>query len=70
MEQRIQMLLGIFAAHGALPLELKPAHNVVVFLVQYPDQLEQEAHEKGGVQQLPADYFAKVYKVTISETAT
>jgi hypothetical protein len=28
VEQRVQMLLGIFAAHGGPPLELKPAHSV------------------------------------------
>jgi hypothetical protein len=25
VEQRVQMLLGIFASHGALPLDFKPA---------------------------------------------
>ena len=28
IEQRIQMLLGIFASHGVLPLEFKPAYSV------------------------------------------
>jgi len=26
IEQRVQMLLGIYASHGALPLEVKPAY--------------------------------------------
>jgi hypothetical protein len=65
LEQRIQMLLGIFAAHGVLPLEFKPAHNVADLLLQHLDALEQEAEEKGGVQQLLADHFAKVYKVVM-----
>jgi hypothetical protein len=65
VEQRIQMLLGIFAAHGVLPLEFKPAYSVGDLLVQHLDQLEQEASEKGGIQQLLAEHFAKVYKVAM-----
>jgi hypothetical protein len=61
--QRVQMLLGIFSAHGVLPLELKPAYSVGDLLLQHLDALEQEAEEKGGVQQVLADHFAKVYKV-------
>ena len=65
VEQRIQMLLGIFAAHGVLPLEFKPAYSVGHLLVQHLDALEHEAEEKGGVQQVLADHFAKVYNVTM-----
>jgi len=28
IEQRVQMLLGIFASHGVLPLDFKPAYSV------------------------------------------
>jgi hypothetical protein len=28
VEHRVQMLLGIFASHGVLPLEFKPAYSV------------------------------------------
>jgi hypothetical protein len=35
-------------------------------LLQHLDVLEQEAAEKGGVQLLLADHFAKVYKVGMS----
>jgi len=38
-EQRVQMLLGIFAAHGVLPLEFKPAYSVADLLVQHLDSL-------------------------------
>jgi hypothetical protein len=65
VEQRVQMLLGIFASHGVLPLEFKPAHNVGDLLLQHLDALEQEAEEKGGVRQMLADHFAKVYKVSL-----
>jgi hypothetical protein len=34
VEQRIQMLLGIFASHGVLSLEFKPAHSVGDLLLQ------------------------------------
>ena len=63
VEQRIQMLLGIFATHGVLPLDFKPAYTVGDLLLQHLDALEQEAEEKGGVQQVLADHFAKVYKI-------
>jgi hypothetical protein len=63
VEQRVQMLLGVFASHGVLPLEFKPAYSVGDLLLQHLDTLEKEAEEKGGVQQVLADHFAKVYKV-------
>src|SRR6476646_3980058 len=50
VEQRVQMLLGVFASHGVLPLEFKPAYSVGDLLLQHLDALEQEAEEKGGVQ--------------------
>jgi hypothetical protein len=65
MEQRVQMLLGIFASHGVLPLEFKPAHSIGDLLLQHLDALEKEAEEKGGVQQLLADHFAKVFNVNM-----
>jgi hypothetical protein len=65
IEQRVQMLLGIFASHGVLPLEFKPAYSVGDLLLQHLDALEQEAQDKGGVQQLLASHFAKVYKVNL-----
>jgi hypothetical protein len=65
IEQRVQMLLGIFATYGVLPLEFKPAYSVGDLLLQHLEALEQEAQEKGGVQQVLADHFAKVYKVSL-----
>jgi hypothetical protein len=62
-EQRVQMLLGIFASHGVLPLEFKPAYSVGDLVLQHVDALEQEAAEKGGLQRMLADHFAMVYKV-------
>jgi hypothetical protein len=69
VEQRVQMLLRIFVSHGVLPLEFKPAYSLGDLLLQHLDALEQEAEEKGGVQQLLADHFAKVYKVNIRMAA-
>jgi hypothetical protein len=63
------MLLGIFTAVGVLPLEFKPAYSVGDLLVQHLDELERDAEEKGGVQQMLADHFAKVYKVGLPKTA-
>ena len=65
VEQRVQMLLGVFASHGVLPLEFKPAYSVRDLLVQHLDALEQEAEEKGGVQKVLAEHFAKIYKVSL-----
>jgi hypothetical protein len=66
LEQRVQMLLGIFASHGVLPLEFKPAYSAGDLLLRRLDALEHEAEEKGGVQQVLADHVAKVYKVNMS----
>jgi hypothetical protein len=48
-----------------LPLEFKPAYSVGDLLLQHLEALEQEADEKGGVQQVLAEHFAKAYKVTM-----
>jgi hypothetical protein len=63
LEHRVQMLLGICAAKGVLPLEFKPAHSVGELLTQHLDELEGEAERKGGILQVLDDHFAKVYKV-------
>jgi hypothetical protein len=65
LEQRLQMLLGIFISHGVLPLEFKPSYSLGDLLLQHLDALEQEAEEKGDIQQVLADHFAKVYKVAM-----
>jgi hypothetical protein len=39
VEQRVQMLLGIFASHRVLPLEFKPAYSVGDLLLQHLDAL-------------------------------
>lgn len=43
LEHRVQMLLGVFSAKGALPLEFKLAYSVGDLLTQHLDELEQEA---------------------------
>jgi len=65
LEHRVQMLLGVFAAKGVLPLEFKPAHSIGDLLTQHLDELEQEAERKGGVLQMLSDHFAKMYKVSV-----
>jgi hypothetical protein len=69
VEQRVQMLLGVFASHGVLPLEFKPAYSVGDLLLQHLDALEREAEEKGGVQQVLAEHFAKTHKVSLTLAA-
>ncbi len=63
VEHRVQMLLGVLSAKGVLPLEFKPAYSVGDLLVQHLEELEVEAEKKGGMEQVLADHFAKVYKV-------
>src|SRR5258708_17918108 len=60
----IQMLLGIFAAHGVLALGDKPARSVGDLLTQHLELLEAEAEaeDKGGIGQVLSQHFAKVYK--------
>jgi hypothetical protein len=65
VKQRVKMLLGIFASHGVLPLEFKPAYSVGDLILQHLDALEQEAKEKGGIQRILAEHFAKAYKVSM-----
>jgi hypothetical protein len=59
----IQMLLGIFAAHGVLALGNKPAYSVGDLLTQHLELLEAVAEDKGGVCQVLRGHFAKVYKL-------
>lgn len=59
------MLLDIFSAKGVLPLDFKPAYSVGDLTTQHLDELEREAEQKGGVQQVLADHFARVYKVSM-----
>jgi hypothetical protein len=65
LEHRVQMLLGIFAAKGVLPLAFKPAVSVGDLLVQHLDDVEREAEAKGGVEAVLAAHFARVYKVSL-----
>jgi hypothetical protein len=69
IEHRVRMLLGVFGASGVLPLEFKPAYSVGDLLVQHLDVLEQEADQKGGIQQVLENHFAKVYNVRPSLAA-
>jgi hypothetical protein len=63
LEHRVQMLLGVFAAKGVLPLEFKPAHSVGDLLTQHLEELDSEAEAKGGVPALLEDHFARVYRI-------
>src|SRR5262249_40091454 len=63
VRHRGQMLRGLSSGRGVLPWELKPAHSVGDLLVQHLDDLEREAEDKGGLDQVLADHFARVYHV-------
>jgi hypothetical protein len=63
------MLVGIFAANGVLPLKFKPAHTLGDLLAQRLDDLEQAANKKGGVQQVLATHFAKIYRISLADGA-
>ena len=69
MRHRVQMLLGVASAHGVLPLEFKPAGSVGGLLIQHLGELEQEAEDKGGIQVVLANHFAKVYRVALPRAA-
>jgi hypothetical protein len=62
VRHRVQMLLGAFGAHGVLLMECRPANNVGDLLIQHLDDLEQDVEDKGGIQAVLAQHFAKVYK--------
>jgi hypothetical protein len=65
VEQRVRMLVGILASRGVLPLAFKPAYSVGGLLLQHLDTLDQEAEEKGGVQQVFGEHFANAYTVAL-----
>jgi hypothetical protein len=65
LEHRVQMLLGIFAAKGVLPLEFKPAYSVGDLLTQHLDELEREAELTGGVLWILERHFARVFKAPL-----
>jgi hypothetical protein len=65
VRHRVQMLLGIFSARGGLPLAFKPAHSVGDLLTQHLEELEQESEMKGGVDEVLAAHFARIYKVQL-----
>lgn len=50
---------------GVLPLEFELAYSVGDLLLQHLEALEQGAEEKGRVQQMLADHFARIYKVSV-----
>jgi hypothetical protein len=60
----IQMLLGIFAAHGVLALGDKPIYSVGDLLTQHLDLLEAVADDNGGISQVLQRHFSKVYKLS------
>jgi hypothetical protein len=66
LEHRVQMLLGVFSAKGAPPLELKPAYSFGDLLTQHLDELEQEAERKGGITQILEEGFARAFKAVLS----
>jgi hypothetical protein len=65
VQHLIQMLLGIFAAHGVLALGDKPVHSVGDLLTQHLDLLEALVDDNGGVRQVLQRHFAKVYKAPL-----
>jgi hypothetical protein len=48
LARRIQMLLGIFSAKGALPLEFKPAYSVGKLLTQHLDEWSKKPSARAG----------------------
>jgi hypothetical protein len=70
LEHRVQMLLGIFTAKGVLPLECKPAYTVGDLIVQHLDELDREAEKNGGVAELMAAHFTRVYRLRVPSVVT
>jgi hypothetical protein len=68
VRHRVQMLLGIFASRGVLPLHLKPAHSVGDLITQHLDDLEAEVEVKGGLGRVLTEHFARLYKVGAPRT--
>ncbi len=63
IRHRLQMLLGIWAAKGVLPLEIAPIESVADLYWRHADELETLAEEEGGVPTLLAKHYQKTFKV-------
>ncbi len=63
VRHRVQMLLGIFAARGVLPLHREPVADVQDLIWQHLDDLEAEAEAKGGLEQLLTAHFSRAFKI-------
>ena len=65
-------MIGTLEVKGALPTSgaLMMLHRQTSRIAaKRLDALEQEAEEKGGVQQMLTEHFAKVYKVSMARAA-
>jgi hypothetical protein len=63
IRHRLQMLLGIWAAKGVLPLDITPVENVSELYWQHAEELEQLAEEEGGAPALLRKHYQKTFKV-------
>jgi hypothetical protein len=63
IRHRLQMLLGIWAAKGVLPLDITPIENVSELYWQHADELERLAEEVGGASALLQKHYQKTFKV-------
>jgi hypothetical protein len=57
------MLLGVYASHGVLPLEFKPACSVGDLVLQHLDVLEQESERNRGILQVLIHHFAQTFRI-------
>jgi hypothetical protein len=63
IRHRLQMLLGIWAAKGVLPLEIAQIESVADLYWRHADELEGLADEEGGAPSLLQKHYQKTFKV-------
>jgi len=63
IRHRLQMLLGIWAAKGVLPLEIAPLESVAELYRRHAAELEALAEEVGGAPALLRKHYQKTFKV-------
>ncbi len=63
IRHRLQMVLGIWAAKGVLPLEIVPIDSVAELYRRHAEELERLAEEVGGAPALLQKHYQKTFKV-------
>jgi hypothetical protein len=66
IRHQLQMVLGIWATKGVLPLEVPPIATMADLYLQHADELEALAEAEGGAAALLQKHYQKTFNVAAS----